>query len=215
MPGELLNSPAEVLRHAFISMGLGSTPDEKPWPIFVDTKADVECGSDNIVIINNTTGRGFGFTQFDGERMEHEGIQVRTRSTVPELGYRVLRGLALVLDKQMHQQVVSMDGGDYLIEDIIRSSDVLFAGPVSKDDKRPTHSVNATMDITMLSFDSSYLQVPTDWDDIIVDSVVTDVIGDTDVLFGNFEFTEGEGNVIYGTLSTTLIDESGTGSGTG
>lgn len=215
MPGELAHSPAEILRFALMEAGLVNAPDDVPWPAYTDAKADM-AGPDNIVVINNTgTGMGFGYTQFDGMRMEYEGIQVRTRSSVPEYGYRILRHIAIWLDENTNQLLVSTEDGEYLIEEVTRSTDVAYVGPASKEDLRPIHSFSATIDVTMLSFDYNLAEFVTDIVEIFSDfgnDAAPASINDTAILKGLFGFNEGTGNTLTGDVSTTDVDE---GSGTG
>lgn len=136
MPGSLIHSPADVLRHLLVTKGVGSIPVPVPsnsdWPIYAHNEPD---GPDNSITIFDVQGIKHGRTMIDGEIQEHHGIQVRIRSSVSDVGYTKARNIAIVLDEQVYQDAVTISSYNYCVHSFNRTSDVI---PLGKEATTPS-----------------------------------------------------------------------------
>ena len=144
MAGTLTHSPADVLRRVLIALAQGTDPsDNGAWPIYASREPNLP---DNAITVYDTQGRDDGRRQTDGERMEHFGFQVRTRAIDFPTGYTKARAVAVVMDKNIYDEAVTLDSTNYLLHSVSRTTDVLYIGddPASR---RALFTVNGVLTV--------------------------------------------------------------------
>lgn len=147
MPGQLLHSPADVLRRALIATTLGADPPAAPWPVYAATEPNAP---DNVVTVYDTAGVT-GARDLTGDRDEYHGIQVRVRGETFQVGFVKARAVAVAMDATLRNLTVTMPGGaKYLLESVTRSSDVLDVGFDGSTTKRRLFTVNGLVTVRKL-----------------------------------------------------------------
>lgn len=144
MPGILQHSCADILRRVLIALDLGTDPTQYPnvlgeWPVYVDNEPS---DPDNVLTVYDTSGRDGGRTMYDGERQENHGFQVRIRSSDHKTGFTRARAIAVTLDRNVYDEVVTLDGTAYLVHAVSRTSDVIRLGK-APGSKRSLFTINA------------------------------------------------------------------------
>lgn len=130
MSGALSHAAADVLRTHLIALGLGTVPSQQgSWPINVPNEL---ASPDNTITIRNTVGRSDGRIQ-TGKMVEHEGVQIRVRSSWYNTGYAKIDALKMALDG-IYDAAVTIDGVGYVLHSVSRTSGILDLGtdPSSK-----------------------------------------------------------------------------------
>ncbi len=97
----------------------------------------------DCVVINDEAGNLEGRSQTTGKAVSHEGWQVRIRSKDNAEGWTKARQILEQFESVLRNQV-SVDGTDYLIQAINRSTDVI---PLGRDPEtqRFNHTLNGTL----------------------------------------------------------------------
>lgn len=140
MSGSLDHSPAEVMRHALVALGVGTLPTAAgSWPIYGHSEPDTP---DNVITLYDTTGVGHGRSHIDGEIQEHQGVQVRIRSDKQDTGYPKAKAIAELLDKSINRLTVTIGAAEYLVHAATRTGDVLSLGKESPTSKRNLFTLN-------------------------------------------------------------------------
>lgn len=155
----ILYHPAStILRAALISLEVGSLPNNqpaRPWPIFVSSEPDQP---DNAITIYDTQGTLNGRFNIDGEVQEHFGIQVRVRATsqvegasivAPYLvGHRKITEIAEAFDQTLRETQVTVNGINYTIHNMSRTSGVINLGTPTDNRNRNLLTINYLATIT-------------------------------------------------------------------
>jgi hypothetical protein len=147
----LKHSPADILRRVFISMGLGSDPDEIPlddWPIYSSGEPP---SPDEVLTVKRTQGRGGDRSQVDGSRTWHYGFQIRCRSGTSKIGQEKLENIAHSLNEDLYRAGVTIDSTSYCVHSVTLTSDVLDMGKESPASRRSLASLNGTAYIIALN----------------------------------------------------------------
>ena len=119
MPGTLTHSPAHIVQQMVVDSTLGTDPeDDLAWPVYYSKAPGVP---DNSVTVFDTTGMYTGRTATDGERAEHHGVQLRVMSATDAIGYRKARELAVWLDSDVYQTVVTIESVVYVVHAVTRT----------------------------------------------------------------------------------------------
>lgn len=160
MPGRFYHSPARVLQQFLTDYGLGTDPelgttgDEYgEWPIFRGREPD---RPDDLIKVSDTTPKSDGDSMVDGERQEHEGIQVFVRSYDYDIGWRKINDVCQVLNA-VARDAVSVElptelgtaGANYQIAACTKSSGPAPTGPDTPQGKRLTFTANYLVSIRM------------------------------------------------------------------
>jgi hypothetical protein len=151
MPGILANSPADVIAQLLIEMGLVTDPTLVPlqaWPVYVDVEPTTP---DSCVTVKDTEGKDDGRTMTDGERHQHHGFQVRVRSAAPPIGFVKANAIAVALDQQVNQALVTLGSHTFIVYEITRTGDVLPIGKDTPNSKRSVFTVNCVSPIRQVS----------------------------------------------------------------
>lgn len=147
MAGTLAHSPAHILQRLIIDLGLGSLPPSLAWPVYIGSEPDGTNIPDNVITVYNTDWRDHGRTMTDGHRQGMEGFQVRVRSQTQPVGYNKAHAIAIALDEQVYQRIVTIDGVSYLVHAISRSGGVLDLGKM-QGSSRNLHTLNGFVSLT-------------------------------------------------------------------
>jgi hypothetical protein len=143
LPGPLQHAPANILRRALVAGGHGADPPATPWPIYSPFEPD---RPDNVITVGGTAGTDHGRTHVDGERQEDHGVQLRIRANDSIAGYAKARALAVVLDV-LYRVAVTIGATTYLVQSVLRTSDVLELGHDVPGGKRYLFTVNARVSV--------------------------------------------------------------------
>lgn len=159
MSGPLAHSPARIVSRVLVQRGYASSPVTPPstptdWSVFVGLEPDLP---DRCITIRNTTGNSFGYTQPDGRRQTHYGIQIRIRARTEEEGYERAHNIAIALDEEVLDDEILIGSSTYKIPSITRTSDVFSLGKEPQS-RRSIFTINATVDVydtqTVIDFSS-------------------------------------------------------------
>lgn len=148
MLGTLLHSPADVLRHTLIALGKGSTPGSGgAWPIYTGMEP---ASPDDVITTYDTPGRNDGRDQNSGERFEHRGVQVRVRGANQKDGYEKANSVAVTMDEQLYDELVTIDGAQYMVHSVSRLGNILGIGREGATSSRRIWTVNCVVSLRML-----------------------------------------------------------------
>jgi hypothetical protein len=86
-----------------------------------------------------------------GEQQEVHGFQVRVRSTRQDVGYRRARQTAVSLDAVTYRTVTVSGGVIYLVNNVLRTGDVIFLGKQKPESSRYVHVFNALAHVRQTS----------------------------------------------------------------
>ncbi len=146
---DLLHSPANVLAQLLVDMGQGTAPEESDaWPVYTAKEPNLP---DNCITCYDTSPREDGRVHTDGERQEHQGVQVRVRARTHPAGYAKIRALATALDQYVYQALVSLDGAEYLLWSVSRTGGILSLGVDSPNTRRVLFTLNAVLTVRLVS----------------------------------------------------------------
>lgn len=149
MSALLDHSPSDIVRNVLIDLGLGSDPAaNQVWPIFASGEPDKP---DSCITVYDTAGIDLGRIQFDGEREESYGIQVRVRSAAHTAGHKKTNEIAIALDKDLLDMNISLGASDYNVWCANRSSTVLVLGRESPNTNRRLFTVNVIVVIDQIN----------------------------------------------------------------
>lgn len=151
MSGSLAHSPADVIRHLLIGLGLGTNPaDGEAWPVYVSSEPD---RPDSVITTYDTSGRLNGRTQVDGEVQEHHGIQIRVRDANPAAGFKKANEIAIALDETVYLDTVAIEDvvgtgvSRYLVWNVSRVSGIFSLGKDVETSKRNLFTINAVVSL--------------------------------------------------------------------
>lgn len=143
MTGSLTHSPADVVRQLLIDLGHGTIPSGGgSWPVFVSQEPN---SPDSVITVYDTTERQDGRTMVDGERQEHEGIQVRIRDPDHAGGYTKAHAIAIALDTFASPTSVTIGSSVYQLWAATRVSGPIALGKETPNSKRNLFTINATV----------------------------------------------------------------------
>lgn len=139
------HSPADILRHALVNLGIGTLPDEAgEWPI----SCSVELPSpDNTITTFDTEGLDQGVYQLTGEVVGPAGIQLQVRCSNENTGWRKANQIFNTLTKGIYDVFVTIDSVTYLIHSVSTTSDILPLGPESPTSKRRLFTLNTVCNL--------------------------------------------------------------------
>ena len=123
----LTTAPAIIIRQLLLDNDLASIEnkdDPKPFPIKVSHEPDQP---DDIITVYDQPGSDDGRFMQTGERVQHEGVQVRVRSKVYLTGYARLKSIADFFDTILREEII-VDSINYLIQNISRTAPILPLG---------------------------------------------------------------------------------------
>ena len=124
------NTPAQVIVAYLIENGYFATPtNNATWPLYTGHMPEE---NKNLACAYDTQGFLDGTILRTGEVIEHYGFQIIIRSKDYDTGWIKGNEIALHLDG-IKDQSVSIDSDDYVIENVMRTSAVIFIGA---DEKR-------------------------------------------------------------------------------
>lgn len=146
MPQNLQHAPAQILGRRLIELSLASNPEQVPfltdWKVFTGSEPT---DPDNVLTIYGTTSRPDARMMVDGSVQRHEGIQVRIRGTTQPISRTRADAIQYALERSIYNNVVTLDGVQYLIHALTNIGDVLHLGFDSPVTKRVLHTINCFM----------------------------------------------------------------------
>lgn len=149
-----LHSPAQVLQHLFITLGLGSNiADNLPWPILATAEVDTP---DNSIVVYDTTGLSKSRVQESGRQIERFGFQLLIRSARHPTGYAKSHYLAKTIDEGVYNNAVRITDADgdatYLVESMDRKPGPPNSlGMASSGGKTKLFTLNGTVIINRIA----------------------------------------------------------------
>ncbi len=135
MSGMLNHSPADIVRRVLIDRGYGVLPPARPWPMFIASEPD---HPDDVITLYDTSSQNDGREMAEGESIKHHGFQIRLSATVHKIGYQKARTIAVGMDKNVFQALAVIDNSEYLVQCLVRKSNVI---PLGKDVPTAKHSL--------------------------------------------------------------------------
>ncbi len=140
---QLAASPAYILAQYIVDvLGLMGETTEDTWPLYVNHLPDDRSSSveDNCGAIYDTTGVKDG-RLMEGPVPQHFGIQLRIRSLGNQAGYVKIEGIAAAMDEVVRVEL-SLSSGDYVIQNVSRTSPVVPLGIEGGTKRRFLFTIN-------------------------------------------------------------------------
>ena len=128
MTANLDHSPADIIAQLLVDLSLGSNPEGTAgdtWPVFY---ADMPDSPDDLISVYEQDGIIEGFSQIDGEPMEHLGIQVLVRASRPKAGSDKARDVSYNLDQVVLRNTVTLDSNTYEVHNFTKTSGPTMIG---------------------------------------------------------------------------------------
>jgi hypothetical protein len=144
----LVHSPADILRHALINLGVGPLPPTTPWPIFASSEPDVP---DNCITVYDSLGNDDGRTMPNGTLQQHQGIQVRIRSLDHATGWTKSQQIRSILAEGIYYTGVLIGTTPYLIHSVNQIGNVLALGKEIPTSKRTIFVINAVISVRQIA----------------------------------------------------------------
>lgn len=152
MSNSLAHSVAEVIAQLLVDLGIATYEADTDWLVRVESEAD---SPDNTITVYDTVGTIGGTIMLTGERLEHYGVQIRTRSAVYRPGYRRISEIKDEFDAVHRVSVIIEDAefgdAEYLIESLDRSSGPIHAGTEADVSQRDIFTINYLCTISRVS----------------------------------------------------------------
>jgi hypothetical protein len=152
MSGALTHSPAQITREVLVHHNLGTHPDEVDptrdnWPVYASGEPPTP---DNCITVYDTQGIDGGRTMSDGERQEHNGVQIRVRSIDHETGFTKARQIAVAFDESMYDTGAAIGASSYNVHSYTRTGDVIPLGKATPNSKCSLFTINALISVRQL-----------------------------------------------------------------
>lgn len=138
----LAHSPADVLRHVLVGIGLGTEPPTTPaaaqaWPVYAGAEPATP---DNVVTLYDTAGVSDGRSMVDGELFQHYGVMVRVRAADHPTGWAKADAVRRALAREVRGRSATIDGKSYTAH-AVRIGQVLPNGP-EPESRRSVFTLN-------------------------------------------------------------------------
>lgn len=152
MAGTLQHSPADVTARLLADLGVGTlltskaVADALAAGVFGLKVDEMPTFPDNVIVLRDTDGRGFGRFGWNGEQQESHGILFNVRATDFKTGWRKANALSVVLDQSIYQNTVTVEGVHYVVYQAARTTRVLRLGE-EPGSKRVLFSLNALLNV--------------------------------------------------------------------
>lgn len=124
----LTHSVAQIVAQLLIDLGLTTAPENDPllsWPVYSPNEPDQP---DNVLTIQDTTGRVDGRNNLTHQIDEHYSFQVRIRASDDTVGSRKAREVAIALDTQVFRRGVVVEDSTYCVHSLSRQGTVIPLG---------------------------------------------------------------------------------------
>lgn len=146
--GDLAHSPADILRHVLIDLGIGTLPtDGGAWPIATASEPGTP---DAVITTYDTQGRSDGRSMIDGEGWQHYGVQVRVRAATHIVAYPKAKQVEVAVDQSIYDHYIAIDGTTYLVHSVSRTSGVISIGKDTPNSKRTLFTINCLVSVHSL-----------------------------------------------------------------
>ncbi len=140
---QLAASPAYILAQYIIdTLGLMGASTADVWPLYVNHQPDGRSGNveDDLGVLYDTTGVKDG-RLMEGPVPQHFGIQLRIRALGNQEGYVKIEDIAVAMDELLNAEI-SLDSGDYVIQNVSRTSPVVPLGIEGGTKRRFLFTIN-------------------------------------------------------------------------
>lgn len=143
-------SPSSILAAYIINTldKMSWSIEKDNWPLFVSSMPDGDNVENDCGAIYDTAGVLDG-RQMDGKVPQHQGLQLRIRSQSYEVGYAKAEDIALELDEVANVSL-TIDAGEYEIQNVSRTTPIVFLGPEVGTKRRYLFTVNFLLTIRKL-----------------------------------------------------------------
>ncbi len=138
---QLAASPAYILAQYIADvLGLMGETTDDIWPLYVNHLPDSPNVEDNCGAIYDTTGVKDG-RLMEGPVPQHFGIQLKIRSLGNQAGYVKIEDIAVAMDEVVRVEL-SLSSGDYVIQNVSRTSPVVPLGIEGGTKRRFLFTIN-------------------------------------------------------------------------
>ena len=153
MPGVLTHSPADIIAQVLVDLGLVQPWNESKLPKdqvswAVSSGKDVD-KPDKAVMIKDTQGRD-QLRVLWGQRSEMQGFQVMVRAPKRSEAFLLAQQIAIALDTTVTGATPTLDGVQYHVQSVDRSSQVLPLGTERAQSARELFTINAVVTLFQL-----------------------------------------------------------------
>ena len=133
--------PCLIIARYLIAEGYMSLPSlGKDWPIYVTHMPDGKNIADNIGAVYDTTPLSEG-KLMNSDFIQHFGIQLKIRSKNFDDGWDKINEISVAMNN-VHNAIQIVNGTDYLIQNMSRSSGPIFMGIEEGTKRRNMFSEN-------------------------------------------------------------------------
>ena len=133
MTGQLLNTPAEVIRDFIIAAGFMTDPsDGSSWPLYISSLPD---GATNAGVLMDAPGWKNGRLSSTGLVIEHYGLVLKIRSRDYNAGFVKIEAMTLDLDEVDKDNIV-VGGQTFELTNISRVEPIKSLGTEPESTKR-------------------------------------------------------------------------------
>lgn len=148
MTSLLSHSPAQIVSAMIIAFGKGTDPDaSSAWPVYTDFTPE---SPDQLITVSTVESKDGGKDQF-GEMTELHGIHVMIRSNNYATGQQKTHAIAVELDEQVQNKLVTVSGTSYVVSSFRRRTGVLNPTRLTKQSRRNVFTFHGTVTIRELS----------------------------------------------------------------
>jgi hypothetical protein len=141
----LPDSPARVVQHSLILLGLGTNPVPSPvsaWPVY---SPGVPNSPENLISVKNTAGTDDGRVM-EGEVQTHFGVQVMVRGVDDPTAWDKANAIREAV-QYVDLQVVTVGAAEYLLRCYAKIGNVIDAGRESPTSRRPVFTLNLVVSL--------------------------------------------------------------------
>lgn len=149
MSNTLLHTPADVVRHLIVNLGLGTLPSlDSDWPVGVSQEPALP---DNCLTVFDAGESGAQDERtMDGGMAERYPFQVRARGVDDRTAWRKLDSIRTAL-AAVYQQGVSISPSTYSVQAVVKIGTILSLGKDVQTSKRSVFVMNAQVVVRQLS----------------------------------------------------------------
>ena len=137
MSGNLTHPPAKIILQYLLDQALATQFDaDSAWPVYLNYMPDGSDVVQNCLAVYDTSGVIDGRLQYDGVFQEGHGVQIKIRAIDDNTCRNKANTIRNNFDTVVLRKIVTVDGTDYLLQAINRTSDILRLGPRKETNSR-------------------------------------------------------------------------------
>lgn len=145
----MTHSPAHIIRQMLVDLGIGSDPDLATlgdWPCYDGAEPE---NPDDVITIYDTTGLQDGRAMFDGELLQHHGVQARIRGQDAPTAWAKADAVQTAFAQTVYDERVTIGANSYFVLCLGKISQVLAVGR-EPNSRRSVFTINAVAAIRPL-----------------------------------------------------------------